>query len=175
MEFPCAHCRRCAAGQGIIDELIFENRIEPGTAMTSIHRHALVRHSATRMYGLVNDVAAYPRRFSWCEGSQVIEQSDQHMLARLDLRIAGLRTSFTTRNTLVAPTRIELQLVEGPFRQLRGLWVFHTLSEDACKVSLSMDFEVANKLVGSALAIGFQGLADRLVDDFCRQADIAED
>jgi len=38
-----------------------------------------------------------------------------------------------------------------------------------------MDFEIANKLIGSALAIGFQGLADRLVDDFCRQADIAED
>jgi ribosome-associated toxin RatA of RatAB toxin-antitoxin module len=105
----------------------------------------------------------------------VIEQSDQHMLAKLELRIAGLRVGFTTRNALTAPTRIELQLAEGPFRQLRGLWVFHTLSEDACKVSLSMDFEVANKLVGSAMAIGFQGLADRLVDDFCRQADIAED
>jgi len=143
--------------------------------MTSIHRHALVRHSAARMYGLVNDVAAYPRRFSWCEDAQVLEESDEHMLARLDLRVAGLRVSFTTRNALSAPNRIELQLVEGPFRQLRGAWVFHTLSEDACKVSLSMDFEVANKLVGSALALGFQGLADHLVDDFCRQADIAED
>jgi ribosome-associated toxin RatA of RatAB toxin-antitoxin module len=143
--------------------------------MTGIHRHALVRHSAARMYGLVNDIGAYPDRFSWCEGSEVLEKSDQHMLARLDLRVAGLRVSFTTRNTLNPPTRIELQLVEGPFRQLRGLWVFHTLAEDACKVSLSMDFEVANKLVGSALAIGFQGLADRLVDDFCRQADLVED
>lgn len=159
-----------------IDETwIDRNLALGGRTMTSIHRHALVRHSAARMYQLVNDVDAYPRRFSWCEDSQVLEQSDQHMLARLDLRVAGLRVNFTTRNTLVAPTRIELQLVEGPFRQLRGLWVFHTLSEDACKVSLSMDFEVANKLIGSALAIGFQGLADRLVDDFCRQADIAED
>jgi ribosome-associated toxin RatA of RatAB toxin-antitoxin module len=144
-------------------------------AMTNIHRHALVRHSAARMYGLVNDVAAYPERFAWCDGSEVLEQSDSHMLARLDLRIGGLRVSFTTRNTLTAPTRIQLRLVEGPFQDLRGLWVFHTLAEDACKVSLSMEFEIANKLIGSALAIGFQGLADRLVDDFCRQADIAED
>lgn len=143
--------------------------------MTSIHRHALVRHSAARMYGLVNDVGAYPERFSWCEDSEVLEQSDRHMLARLDLRVAGLRVSFTTRNKLTEPTRIELELVEGPFRQLRGLWVFHTLAEDACKVSLSLDFEAANKLIGTTLAIGFQGLADLMVDDFCRQADIAED
>lgn len=139
--------------------------------MTGIHRHALVRHSALRMYRLVNDVAAYPRRFPWCEGSAVLEASETHMLARLDLRLGGLRTSFTTRNTLTAPTRIELQLADGPFRRLSGAWLFHSLAEDACKVSLSLDFEVAGKLVGSALAIGFQGLADRMVDDFCREAD----
>jgi len=139
--------------------------------MTSIHRHALVRHSALRMYTLVNDVAGYPARFAWCDDSEVLEQSDTHMLARLDLRIAGLRTSFTTRNTLEAPTRITLGLVEGPFRKLSGLWHFHSLAEDACKVSLTLDFDVAGKVMGSAFAIGFQGLADRMVDDFSREAD----
>ena len=143
--------------------------------MTTIHRHALVRHSAVRMFGLVNDVARYPQRFNWCESSQVIEQSDTHMLARLDLRVAGLALSFTTRNTLLAPTRIDLQLEDGPFRELRGGWIFHTLAEDACKVSLSLEFEVASRLIGSALAIGFQGLADRMVDDFCREADRSDD
>lgn len=127
------------------------------------------------MYGLVNDVARYPARFSWCEGSGVIEQSDKHMLVRLDLRVAGLGISFTTRNTLTQPTRIALQLVDGPFSEFKGLWVFHSLAEDACKVSLSLDFEVASKLIGSAMAIGFQGLADRMVDDFCREADRSDD
>jgi len=141
--------------------------------MTSIHRHALVRHSALRMYTLVNDVASYPRRFPWCEDSDVIAQSDTRMLARLDLTFAGLRTSFTTENTLKAPTRIDLRLVEGPFRELKGTWLFHSLAEDACKVSLNLDFEVAGVFLGSALAIGFQGLADRMVDDFCREADEA--
>ena len=143
--------------------------------MTTIHRHALVRHSAVRMFGLVNDVARYPQRFAWCEASKVIEQSEKHMLARLDLRVAGLALSFTTRNALQAPTRIDLQLEDGPFSELRGGWVFHTLSEDACKVSLTLEFEVASRLIGSALALGFQGLADRMVDDFCREADRSED
>ncbi|MFZ9363325.1 MAG: type II toxin-antitoxin system RatA family toxin, partial [Arenimonas sp.] len=39
-----------------------------------------------------------------------------------------------------------------------------------CKVSLNLDFE-ANGLLSPAFAMGFQGLADRMVDDFCRQAD----
>jgi ribosome-associated toxin RatA of RatAB toxin-antitoxin module len=143
--------------------------------MASIHRHALVRHSAVRMYGLVNDVERYPKRFSWCEGSQVIEASDDQMLARLDLRIAGLAVSLTTRNTLEPPTRITLKLQDGPFSDFTGHWFFHSLAEDACKVSLSLEFEVASRVIASALTIGFQGLADRMVDDFCREADRNDD
>ena len=122
------------------------------------------------MYGLVNDVARYPERFEWCTGSRVFESSERHMLARLDLRAAGMALSFTTRNTLEPPTRIRLLLEDGPFRELRGEWFFHSLAEDACKVTLNLDFEVASKLIGGALSLGFQGLADRMVDDFCREA-----
>jgi len=139
--------------------------------MSKIHRHALVRHSAARMFGLVNDVASYPRRFAWCDAAQVLEQSDKHMLARLEVRVAGLPVSFTTRNTLEVPTRIGLQLVDGPFTALEGAWRFHSLAEDACKVSLDLDFEVAGKLVGGALAVAFGSLGDRMVDDFCKEAD----
>ena len=142
--------------------------------MTKIHRHALVRHSASRMFGLVNDVASYPRRFAWCEASRVLEQSDTHMLARLEVRVAGMPVAFTTRNALEEPTRIGLQLVVGPFSSLEGAWRFHSLAEDACKVSLDLDFEVAGKLLGGALAIAFRGLGDLMVDDFCREADRAD-
>lgn len=127
------------------------------------------------MYTLVNDVASYPRRFTWCEDSDEIEKSEAHMLARLDLKVAGLPISFITRNSLTPPTRIALQLVDGPFSEFKGLWIFHSLAEDACKVSLTLDFEVASKLIGSAMALGFQGLADRMVDDFCREADRNDD
>lgn len=143
--------------------------------MTKIHRHALVRHSAARMYGLVNDVASYPRRFSWCEATQVVEQGETQMLARLELRVAGIPVAFSTRNTLEPPTRISLHLVDGPFNRLEGQWHFHSLAEDACKVSLDLDFNVAGRLVGSAMALAFGGLGDLMVDDFCREADRSDD
>jgi ribosome-associated toxin RatA of RatAB toxin-antitoxin module len=65
---------------------------------------------------------------------------------------------------------ISLALVEGPFRRLSGQWQFTPLAESACKVALTLDFDVIGRLVGSALASGFRGLADRLVDDFVRQS-----
>ena len=139
--------------------------------MPTIRRSALVEHSAARMFALVNDVAAYPRRFDWCDAAQVLEADDEHMVARLDLGLGALRTWFTTHNTLRGPHHIDLKLVDGPFRKLSGRWEFHALDESACKVTLTLDFEPAVRLLAPALVIGFQSLADRMVDDFVRIAD----
>ena len=138
--------------------------------MTTIHRTALVAQPPAVLYALVNDVAAYPRRFDWCTGSAVLEESSQQMIARLDLRVAGVPVSFTTRNTLTPDSRIELTLVDGPFQRFGGAWTFDALGESGCRVGLRLQFEMAGKLLGSALALGFTGFADRLVDDFCRVA-----
>ncbi|MBF6025508.1 type II toxin-antitoxin system RatA family toxin [Lysobacter niastensis] len=139
--------------------------------MPTIRRSALVEHSAARMFALVNDIAAYPRRFDWCDKAEVIESGELRMVARLDLGLGALRTWFTTENTLVPPHHIDLKLVDGPFRSLSGRWQFHSLDESACKVTLTLDFEPSVKLLGPAMALGFQALADRMVDDFVRVAD----
>ena len=143
--------------------------------MPVIQRSALVEHSAAKMFSLVNDIAAYPRRFDWCEAARVLEASEDRMVARLDLGLAGLRTWFTTENTLVPPHHIDMVLRDGPFRKLGGRWQFHALDESACKVTLTLDFEPNSKLLGPAFALGFQSLADRMVDDFVRVADRGEE
>lgn len=143
--------------------------------MPVIQRSALVEHSAAKMFSLVNDISAYPRRFDWCEAARVLEASEDRMLARLDLGFGGLRTWFTTENTLVPPHHIDMVLRDGPFRKLGGRWQFHALDESACKVTLTLDFEPNSKLLGPAFALGFQSLADRMVDDFVRVADRGDD
>jgi len=123
------------------------------------------------MFDLVNDVHAYPRRFGWCDKAEILESSDERMVARLDLGLGALRTWFTTENTLDRPGRIDMNLKDGPFRKLHGLWEFQTLGEGVSKVSLTLDFEPSSRLLGPAFTLGFQGLADRMVDDFVRTAD----
>lgn len=138
-------------------------------AVIEIRRSALVPWSPAQMFDLVNDVAAYPKRFAWCTGAAVIERSDDAVVARLDLKFAGLHHSFTTRNTVDPPRRLHMTLVEGPLRALDGVWDFIALGESGCKVALALDFDYAG-LGGLALKLGFQALATRMVDDFCREA-----
>jgi ribosome-associated toxin RatA of RatAB toxin-antitoxin module len=143
--------------------------------MPTIQRSALVEHSAARMFALVNDIAAYPRRFDWCEAAQVLEAGEDKVVARLDLGMAGISTWFTTENALSPPHHIDMKLRDGPFKRLDGRWQFHALDESACKVTLTLEFEPNSKLLGPAFTLGFQSLADRMVDDFVRVADRGEE
>jgi ribosome-associated toxin RatA of RatAB toxin-antitoxin module len=137
-----------------------------------IRRSALVRHTPARMFALVNDVEAYPKRFGWCADARVLERDGDVLLARLDLKFAGLRQSFTTRNVAEPPTRLRVSLVEGPFRHLEGQWDFLPLGEHGCKIVFALDFEYTG-LAAGVLRMGFQGLASRMVEDFGKAADQA--
>ena len=141
--------------------------------MSHIQRTALVSFTAQQMFELVNDIEAYPRRFEWCERAEIRDRAADWLVAALDVRLGGLRASFTTRNTLKPYERIDMALVDGPFRALSGGWSFRELGIAGSKVGLLLDFEVAGRWMGSALALGFQSLADRMVDDFVREARLA--
>ena len=61
--------------------------------MPEIVRSALVEHSAARMFALVNDIAAYPRRFDWCRAAEVLVDEGRYAVIRrrqtFDEMIAG--------------------------------------------------------------------------------------
>ncbi|HEY6544004.1 MAG TPA: type II toxin-antitoxin system RatA family toxin [Dokdonella sp.] len=139
--------------------------------MIQIRRQAIVRQTPERMFDLVNDVEAYPRRFAWCAGAAVLAREGEHALtARLDLRFAGMTQAFTTHNTFDRPHRLSMRLVDGPLRALDGEWSFVPLGDDGCRIALALDFDYSGRLAGAALRLGFQGLANRMVDDFCAAA-----
>lgn len=141
--------------------------------MIEIRRSALVRYTPAQMFDLVNDVEAYPKRFPWCAGAEVLERGDNMLVARLDLKFAGFHHSFTTRNTIDRPRHLQVSLVNGPFRSLDGVWDFIPLGDAGCKIAFALDFDYAGRLGGAALKLGFQGLASRMVDDFCHEAERA--
>lgn len=138
--------------------------------MPQISRSALVPFSAEQMYQLVNDVSSYPEFLPGCVGSRVIAASPNEMTAAVEVAKAGISKTFTTRNTLLDNQRINMQLVDGPFRKLMGGWQFTALSPEACKVELHLDFEFTNKLVELAFGKVFKELTGNMVQAFTQRA-----
>jgi len=138
--------------------------------MIKFERTALVPYKASDMYKLVNDVASYPNFLPWCSKAEVLEQSEHEMLATLEVSAAGVHKSFTTRNTLTPNEKIEMQHVDGPFKSLLGIWRFHALGDEGCKVELEMEFEVSGGIKSALFGMLFNTATEKLVNAFCERA-----
>jgi len=136
-----------------------------------IARSALVMHSADAMFDIVQDIANYPEFLPWCSSSEVLEQTEHKIVAKLGVSKGPIAKEFVTCNTSEIGRSVHMNLVKGPFEYLEGHWLFETLNDTACKVSLKLDYEVSPGLFGIALDSIFSDAANKMVDAFCQRAD----
>ncbi|MEX2365136.1 MAG: type II toxin-antitoxin system RatA family toxin [Pseudohongiellaceae bacterium] len=139
--------------------------------MTIIERSALLPYSDQAMFDLVNDIESYPHFMEGCQGAEVISHHGNKMTGRLDLGKAGITYSFSTCNFLDPPRSIEMELVEGPFRTFEARWDFEALRENACKVTLHMEFEFNRSIIDVVLKKIFEASSRNLVNSVCKRAD----
>ena len=138
--------------------------------MTRVQKSALVPYSASEMYALVADVESYGDFLPWCGGARVVTREDNTVTAAVDIAYSGVNKTFTTRNRGEPGVQLEMSLVDGPFRSLHGYWRFQELDERACKISLDLEFEFSNKVLGLVVGPVFSKIANGLVDSFRERA-----
>lgn len=149
--------------------------------MKRVHRSVLLWYSAAQMYDIVTDVASYPLFLPWCEKGEVLQQHPDGVTARVHLQFAGLRHAFTTRNVQDPGRRVDLHLVDGPFRALEGHWRFEPLAapepltpdeprQQACSVDFTLDYDFSNRALAAVLGPVFDKVASTFVDGFVERA-----
>ena len=143
--------------------------------MRTLERSALMPYAASDLFELVADVAAYPEFLPGCVGAQIeldeMQADGQHRVrARVSFKVSALSDSFVTENLMQAGRRIEMRLLQGPFRQLSGVWDFLVLDEQACKVSLALSVDFANKLMEVTLAPWMDSAVGSIMEAFRKRA-----
>lgn len=138
--------------------------------MTLIKRSALVGYSPRQMFELVNAIEEYPRFLLWCRKSHIFLHEENQIEASLEIAWSGIHKEFTTRNILHPYERIEICLVNGPFRHLEGNWIFTEIGQDGCRVDLELEFELAGHFLDKLFQPVFHKIANELVDVFCKRA-----
>jgi len=148
--------------------------------MKQVRKSVLLWYTPHEIYQLVADVEKYPQFLPWCERAEVLSRDEQGQTARLHLSYAGIRQSFTTRNTQVVDRSLHMGLVDGPFSLLDGLFRFVPLAlsagkgsgrDDACKIEFELRYEFANAVLEVAISPVFDRIADTFVDSFVRRAE----
>lgn len=139
-------------------------------SIREIKRTALVTFTPEQMFDLVVDVERYHEFLPWVAGAEVHEKTERDLQASLTMERAGMRQSFTTRNVMQRPDWMSLQLVNGPFKRLDGLWTFTPIGTAGTKVILDMTFEFANPVASMLFGRAFEQSVGELIDAFVVRA-----
>jgi ribosome-associated toxin RatA of RatAB toxin-antitoxin module len=91
-------------------------------------------------------------------------------VASIDISFKGLHRSFTTRNIMDPGRSVRIELVDGPFRTLNGVWRFVELDEGSCKIELDLEFDFSTAFVARLVGPVFSQIANRQLDAFQRRA-----
>ena len=138
--------------------------------MSSFNKQVTVHYTAEQMYDLVNDINGYSKFIPLCILSEVHEEQDHKLRATIKIAKGKIGFGFTTVNTMEKGRSISMNLENGPFKSLTGVWRFTPSGTHECIISLHFDFEFSNKLLGVALGGLFKQLCDSMVESFRKQA-----
>jgi ribosome-associated toxin RatA of RatAB toxin-antitoxin module len=139
--------------------------------MADVKKNVIVNHSGEKMFNLVDRIEDYPLFLPWCGGSKVIERNNDITKASILINYSGVNQSFITQNTKDYPSRIDLKLIDGPFKVLEGYWIFTPINEEACSIEFNLHYEFSNFILDKLISPIFSEIANTFVNGFVSQAD----
>jgi ribosome-associated toxin RatA of RatAB toxin-antitoxin module len=110
--------------------------------MPKIIQTTILDAPVTRAYKIVSDVERYPEFLPGCQGVSILESVQEQILIRVDVSWSGFSDSFVTKNRSIINERIQMDLSEGPFNSLDGVWSFSPIGESGSRVGLELNYEL---------------------------------
>lgn len=138
--------------------------------MNSIQKTTWVPYTPEQMYRLVNDLEKYPEFVPFCTKTVVYSRTEEEVRASLEFSKKGFTQSFGTINHIQKNKRIDLNLLEGPFRHLRGFWLFEEKNK-GCQVSFEIEFQLMNRFLDMTVGPFIQSVTSEFVAAFSKRAD----
>jgi len=127
----------------------------------------LLPYTPEQMFNLVADVARYPEFLPWCVGARIREQTDKMVLADLMIGFKMVRERFSSRVHLDRNAkRIDVEYINGPFRELQNHWTFHPTNDGGCRIEFFLEFEFSSLMLQKLIGMLFHEAVRRMVSAF---------
>ncbi|RTL37523.1 MAG: type II toxin-antitoxin system RatA family toxin [Burkholderiales bacterium] len=146
--------------------------------MKQVKKSVLLWHTPREMYELVTQVERYPEFLPWCSKVEVLAREGDSVTARLHLAYAGVKHAFTTRNRNEEGRSVRMELVDGPFSRLDGVWEFLPLNKpgsdaeaSACKIAFELNYAFSSGALEAVVSPVFDRIANTFVDSFVQRAE----
>ena len=145
--------------------------------MPEFSKSITVPYTTAQAYSLVSDIHAYPSFIRWITA---LRTSNEHSstdgvtecVADVVVGFRGFIERFATRVRMnPVDHRVDASLVRGPFRHLEAHWKITPRGDDMADVSLVIDYEFRNMLIGMLARANHDMAVGKILNAFLAEAD----
>jgi len=111
---------------------------------------------------VIGDVKSYPDFLPWIESMRtsghMINNGANQFQADVRIGFKIFSEAFSTKILIDSdkaaskPATVEMSLIRGPFRSLKGKWIIDPISPHQSRVFLDLSLEFSNPLLGAVFA-----------------------
>ncbi len=127
--------------------------------------------SSHRVCQVVIDVEKYPDFVPWCKAVHIKEKTDSQMTVDLLAAFHGIKGSYTSEVTSLAPNGINEGWIKavssnGIFKHLYNEWKFTSMNESKTMVEFYIEFEFKSNLFSTSLNSVYKYTQSRIIAAF---------
>lgn len=138
--------------------------------MLNVNKTVIVPYTPEQMFKLVDDVENYKHYLPWCTHSEERERTDNTLVGAVYLEYLKVKTHWVTKNTNTPFSKIEMALVDGPFKALTGEWEFIPLGDSGCKIIFNLHYKFESIIIEKIIGPVFSFVSKNIVDCFIKEA-----
>ena len=138
--------------------------------MKRIYKEEDINIDIETIFNLINDIDSYPNYLPWCTKTEVNIESDRNLIGKIFISKSFIKWNFSTRNTIDKNKSIMLDLIDGPFENFKGKWLFTRLDENNTKVSLEIDYKFKSSIIELSIEPIFSSIMNSILKSFVQQA-----
>lgn len=140
------------------------------------------KHTTSELLNIVADVEKYPEFLPWVAKVRIIKKySDDDFIAELLVKFSAFSQKYTSQVIVSRPiikgeqAQINVELVEGPFKNLKTVWQFIPIPPDEggnqTQINFELDFEFKNSFFERLIGTVFEKATIKMTSAFIDRCD----
>ena len=121
------------------------------------------------MFCLVNDIENYSNFLENCKSSKIESNNKNELIATLQIKKGSINSFFTTKNYLYPYKKIEMYLLNGPIRSLKGFWKFEEFNKGSI-IELKLALELDNYFLKKSIKFLLDIYSKKILNSFYERA-----
>lgn len=142
-------------------------------ALAVVEAERRLPYAPADLASLVSDVRTYPNFIPWVRKLDVLSETSvdgvREMVARAEIGWRAIHERFTSK-IRVAGTRVDVGLVDGPFKRMENSWRFEDDGKGGSIIRFRVAFEFKSALLQGVAMLNRGIVADRIIAAFDKEA-----